>query len=126
MRFFVDISFYYGYTRSILKKGLGGNLFKLFKRLSSLTGPELPIRLSTGLFNEEHTEEVYGMATGSVKWFDERKGFGFIQQDDGPDVFVHYTNIAGSGFRSLTDGERVTFDVEQGQKGPVAINVTKV
>ncbi|MBK5100425.1 MAG: cold-shock protein [Desulfobacteraceae bacterium] len=55
------------------------------------------------------------MANGTVKWFDDRKGFGFIEQEDGTDVFVHYTNIEGTGFRSLNEGERVTFDVEQGK-----------
>jgi CspA family cold shock protein len=66
------------------------------------------------------------MANGTVKWFDERKGFGFIQQEVGPDVFVHHSAIAGNGFKSLSDGERVSFDVQQGKKGPVAANVTKL
>jgi CspA family cold shock protein len=65
------------------------------------------------------------MANGTVKWFDDRKGFGFIEQEDGTDVFVHYTNIEGTGFRSLNEGERVTFDVEQGKKGPTATNVKR-
>ena len=64
------------------------------------------------------------MADGVVKWFSEKKGYGFIQQDEGPDVFVHFSQIQGSGFKSLSEGERVSFDVEQGQKGPVAVNVT--
>ena len=63
------------------------------------------------------------MANGTVKWFNEKKGFGFIEQEDGPDVFVHYTGIAGSGFRALRDGDRVTFDIQEGKKGPVAVNV---
>ena len=63
------------------------------------------------------------MANGTVKWFNEKKGFGFIEQEDGPDVFVHYTGIAGSGFRALREGDSVTFDIKEGQKGPVAVNV---
>ena len=66
------------------------------------------------------------MAEGTVKWFSEKKGYGFIEQDGGPDVFVHYTSIQTSGFRSLNEGERVTFDVEEGAKGPVAKNVNRV
>ena len=66
------------------------------------------------------------MAEGIVKWFSDRKGFGFIEQEDGPDVFVHHTGINSDGFRSLNEGDRVTFDVEEGQKGPAAVNVTVV
>ncbi len=63
------------------------------------------------------------MAEGTVKWFNESKGYGFIEQAGGPDVFVHYTGITGSGFRSLKQGDQVTFEVEEGQKGPAAVNV---
>jgi CspA family cold shock protein len=66
------------------------------------------------------------MANGTVKWFNEKKGFGFIEQEDGPDVFVHFSGINGSGFRSLVEGDRVTFTVEDGPKGPAAVNVTVV
>ncbi|MGY0216968.1 transcription antiterminator/RNA stability regulator CspE [Endozoicomonadaceae bacterium StTr2] len=65
--------------------------------------------------------------TGTVKWFNEEKGFGFIAQDDGgADVFVHFRAIVGEGFRSLTEGQAVTFEVEQGQKGLQAVNVSPV
>ena len=66
------------------------------------------------------------MANGIVKWFDERKGYGFIEQEEGPDVFVHHSGINATGFKSLNDGDSVTFNVEQGQKGPAAMNVTKL
>ena len=61
-----------------------------------------------------------------VKWFNSQKGYGFITQDDGQDVFVHYSAIAGDGFRSLEEGQRVTFDVVKGPKGLQASNVTKI
>ena len=66
------------------------------------------------------------MAEGIVKWFSEKKGYGFIEQEDGPDVFVHHSGINGNGFKTLNEGDRVTFDIEQGQKGPAAANVTVV
>jgi CspA family cold shock protein len=66
------------------------------------------------------------MAEGTVKWFNDAKGFGFIQQDGGPDVFVHFSSINSEGFKSLVEGERVSFDVTQGQKGPQAANVRKI
>ena len=64
------------------------------------------------------------MSKGIVKWFNDNKGFGFIEQDDGPDVFVHHTGIRATGFKSLTEGDLVSFDVEQGPKGLRAVNVT--
>ncbi len=66
------------------------------------------------------------MANGTVKWFNDSKGYGFIEREEGGDVFVHYSAIAGSGFKTLTEGDRVSFDVEEGQKGPAAANVTVV
>ena len=66
------------------------------------------------------------MTNGIVKWFNDHKGYGFIEQEDGPDVFVHHSGINATGFKSLNDGDSVTFNVEQGQKGPAAVNVTKI
>ena len=66
------------------------------------------------------------MANGIVKWFNEKKGYGFIEREDGPDVFVHHSGINAQGFKSLNEGEQVTFDIEQGQRGPAAVNVTVV
>ncbi|MFQ6111595.1 MAG: cold-shock protein [Nitrospinota bacterium] len=66
------------------------------------------------------------MAIGRVKWFNDAKGFGFIEQEAGQDVFVHYTAIAGEGFRSLDEGQQVQFDIIEGPKGPQASNVIKL
>ena len=65
------------------------------------------------------------MATGKVKWFNDTKGFGFIEADDGTDVFVHYSDIQNEGFKSLAEGDAVSFEVVQGDKGPRASNVAK-
>ena len=64
--------------------------------------------------------------TGTVKWFNEANGFGFIEQESGPDVFAHYSAIAGSGFKTLAEGQKVEFTVTQGAKGPQAENITAI
>ena len=64
------------------------------------------------------------MANGTVKWFNDSKGFGFIEQENGNDLFVHHSSINSTGFKSLNEGDQVSFDVEEGQKGPAAGNVT--
>jgi CspA family cold shock protein len=89
--------------------------FLLFGR----TGHAQQKRFPQGNMEEE-------MAEGTVKWFNDAKGFGFIEQDNGPDVFVHFSQISGDGFKSLAEGDRVSFDVSQGQKGPQASNVRKI
>jgi len=66
------------------------------------------------------------LANGTVKWFNNRKGFGFIQQEDGPDLFVHFSSINADGYKTLNEGEEVTFEVEEGERGPKAVNVSRV
>jgi CspA family cold shock protein len=66
------------------------------------------------------------MINGTVKWFNDHKGFGFIEQEDGADVFVHHSAINAAGFKFLNEGDRVSFDIEQGQKGPAAANVNVI
>ncbi|HEM3490199.1 TPA: cold-shock protein [Streptococcus suis] len=66
------------------------------------------------------------MGQGTVKWFNAEKGFGFIAQENGPDVFAHFSEIQSNGFKSLEDGQKVTFEVEQGQRGLQATNITKI
>jgi CspA family cold shock protein len=72
-----------------------------------------------------HTQEEFNMATGTVKWFNDDKGFGFITPDDNSkDLFVHHSGINSSGFKSLAEGAKVSYDAEAGDKGPKAVNVT--
>ena len=66
------------------------------------------------------------MANGTVKWFSDKKGYGFIEQEEGDDIFVHYSSITTSGFKSLSEGDRVTFDIEESDRGSVAKNVNKL
>lgn len=66
------------------------------------------------------------MSTGTVKWFNSSKGFGFITPENGDDVFVHFSAITGDGYKSLDEGDEVEFEITQGQKGPQAVNVTKI
>lgn len=87
-----------------------------------LCGKSVTIPYSLNLILQEECS----MAKGTVKWFNESKGFGFITNDEGGDVFVHYSAIQGSGFKSLSEGQSVTFDVVDGPKGPHAANVVKV
>jgi CspA family cold shock protein len=71
-------------------------------------------------------KEVSTVAEGTVKWFSDQKGFGFIEQEEGPDVFVHHSDINMTGFKSLAEGDRVSFEIGEGPKGPAAKNVTKI
>ena len=82
--------------------------------------------IEKGDHNEPHYTGVVAMAEGTVKWFNDAKGFGFIEQDGGQDVFVHHSAINADGFKSLSEGERVSFEVVDGQKGPAAQNVVKL
>jgi len=74
---------------------------------------------------KSHKEELL-MSNGSVKWFNDAKGYGFITSDEGSDVFVHFSAIQGDGFRSLAEGDSVSFDIEKGPKGLQAVNVVKL
>lgn len=66
------------------------------------------------------------MANGTVKWFSNKKGYGFIEQEEGGDIFVHYSAINADGFKTLSEGDQVTFDIEEGDRGPAAKNVKKI
>ena len=79
------------------------------------------IVINSNILNGENT-----MSNGIVKWFNDGKGFGFIEQENGKDVFVHHSAINSTGFKSLSEGDRVTFDVVEGPKGPAASNVSRV
>jgi CspA family cold shock protein len=84
-------------------------------------------RLQENLLAHRNPEEGYLMAEGTVKWFSNEKGYGFITPDDGSkDLFVHFSSIGGDGYRSLNDGARVSYEAEDGPKGPVAVNVSEL
>ena len=80
----------------------------------------------TGSGNTSVRGTFIARLTGTVKWFNDAKGYGFISREGGPDVFVHFSAIQGSGFKSLAEGDRVEFEIVQGQKGPQAADVTKL
>lgn len=85
----------------------------------------VPLAIMLKHVYKRHEEEISIMETGTVKWFNAEKGFGFIEREDGDDVFVHFSAIQGDGFKTLEEGQAVTFDVEEGNRGPQAANVTK-
>jgi CspA family cold shock protein len=91
-------------------------------------GRKLHAQLASFCFVPPDNSSISGetMASGKVKWFDNKKGFGFIAQDSGQDVFVHHTSIMGSGFKTLNEGEEVSFEVVSSDKGPKAQNVQRV
>ncbi len=76
--------------------------------------------------NRNTEKEADNMATGTVKWFNDQKGYGFIEQENGPDLFVHYKEIMGEGFKTLYEGDKVSFEVKEGPKGPLATQVSKL
>jgi len=84
------------------------------------------LREANLLFCLSLNKEVKKLAEGKVKWFNEAKGYGFITSEESGDIFVHYSSIQGNGFKTLAEGQAVSFDVEQGPKGPKAVNVVKI
>jgi CspA family cold shock protein len=94
-----------------------------------VASPDTVIAFKSGVVAPPTQKAVEGeyMATGTVKWFSDDKGFGFITPDDGGrDLFVHFSGVAGDGYRSLAEGTKVSYEAEEGPKGPKAINVTKI
>ena len=83
-------------------------------------------RPQLGVIVENNEKEVRALAEGTVKWFSEKKGYGFIEQENGEDLFVHYSSINTPGFKTLDEGDRVSFDTEDSDRGPVAKNVVKL
>jgi len=84
------------------------------------------MNFSSGTFKNIKQDNIMSITNGTVKWFNEAKGFGFIEQESGPDVFAHFSAITGSGFKTLNEGQKVQFNVTQGQKGPQAENIQAV
>ena len=78
------------------------------------------------MYQTRSVQQMSDRKTGTVKWFNDQKGFGFLEQQDGDDVFVHHSAIVAEGYRSLAEGDRVEFTIEQGQKGPAAADVRKI
>jgi CspA family cold shock protein len=105
-------------------------LMKLRKFLLYLAAKTLDFAVfllhDSAIFKYFYVRRCCSMAKGTVKWFNESKGFGFITREDGEDVFVHYSEIQDNGFKSLSEGQAVSFDVVDGPKGPKASNVTKL
>jgi CspA family cold shock protein len=105
---------------TILKAG------DIFSDSAFFKGFSLPVRRPEFCDRKKLRKEVLAMAEGTVKWFNAQKGFGFIEQDEGDDIFVHHTSIDMAGFKSLAEGDRVSFNVGRGKKGPAAENVKKL
>jgi len=99
-------------------------MIKFYPRVASLAAPHGPQGMGRGASSKG--KQGMSTVTGTVKWFNETKGYGFIEQESGPDVFVHFSAIKGDGFRTLTDGQKVEFTIANGQKGPQAENVVAV
>src|SRR5690242_16955310 len=110
------VCLYFGYVRRSRRTGGGLDSSHRFERDQA------------SQFAPRYGEEVSTMSriTGTVKWFNDAKGFGFISREGGPDVFVHFSAIRANGFKSLQEGDRVEFEIVQGQKGPQAADVTKI
>jgi cold shock protein len=90
-----------------------------------LTGRKITKKLGGCSYKDTFQGAYVDLMKGTVKWFNNAKGYGFIGRDDGPDVFVHYSAITGEGYKSLQEGDTVEFEIVQGQKGPQAANVNK-
>mmetsp|Transcript_19502 Transcript_19502/g.31901 ORF Transcript_19502/g.31901 Transcript_19502/m.31901 type:complete len:105 (-) Transcript_19502:169-483(-) len=101
-----------------------GSILAIFPLL--LTGAQAFVPGSNKPFRTKTSLAMSNKTTGTVKWFNETKGFGFIQQENGPDVFAHFSHIQGDGFKTLAEGQKVEFEVTQGQKGPQAEKITLV
>ena len=118
MKYYHILKYCFGNSRNSLDLGF----------LQIFNGKTVPVcqGVDLGFGAKSCGKEVNAMANGTVKWFNEQKGYGFIKQENGADVFVHFSGINGGGFKSLNESDRVTFEIEQGKKGPAAVNVTRV